>query len=419
MFFRYYYMRKLKITTFTIFCLAMVVLAVASLLDNLTGEPGTSEMVYHSAPFAAMWGVLAVLALIYLFRRKLWKVPATLLIHVAFVVILAGALVTHLWGEQGRMHLRETESSNYYVDEEGLVKPLSFAVQLNRFEVEYYADSYAPKDYVSQIVFKDNGKEEPVTISMNNIATHDHYRFYQSGYDDDLHGSVLIVTRDPWGIGLTYTGYLLLLLGMLLFWLQPNSQYRRIFQIWRTDREASSGRVMRWLPYVSFFVVLIIVGLVMFLRWTSAPLMPVLRSPFFPLHVSVIMISYILLAFIMINGFRAMFLSRKNEDHEEKTTRLMRSSQLMLMPALFLLIAGIFIGAVWANVSWGRYWGWDSKEVWALITMMFYSLPLHQQSLRWFASPRHFHGYCAFAFLIVLMTYFGVNYFLSGMHSYA
>lgn len=419
MFFRYHYMRKLKITTFTIFCLAMVVLAIASLLDNLTGEPGTSEMVYHSAPFAAMWGVLAVLALIYIFRRKLWKVPATLLIHVAFIVILAGALVTHLWGEQGRMHLRETESSNYYVDEDGLVKPLSFAVQLNRFEVEYYADSYAPKDYVSQIVFKEAGQEEPVTISMNNIATHAHYRFYQSGYDDDLHGSILIVTRDPWGISLTYTGYLLLLLGMLLFWVQPNSQYRRIFRAWQADRQASAKSVMRWLPYISFVVVLIIVGLVMFLRWTSAPLMPVLRSPFFPLHVSVIMISYILLAFIMVNGFRAMFLSRKTEGHEEKATRLVRSSQLMLVPALFLLIAGIFVGAVWANVSWGRYWGWDSKEVWALITMMLYSLPLHQQSLRWFANPRHFHGYCAFAFLIVLMTYFGVNYFLSGLHSYA
>ncbi len=397
----------------------MLVLAAASLLDNMTGEPGTSEAVYHSTSFAAMWGMLAVLALSYIFRRKLWNVPATLLIHMAFIVILGGALVTHLWGEQGRMHLRERESSNFYIEDDDQMKLLSFSMQLNRFEIEYYPDSRALKDYVSEIVFKENGKDETATISMNNIATHAHYRFYQSGYDDDLQGSILIVTRDPWGIGLTYTGYLLLLFGMLLFWLQPNSQYRRIFKAWRDDRQASSGRVMRLLPYISFFLVLLIVGLVMFLRWTSAPLMPVLRSPFFPLHVSVIMISYILLAFIMVNGFRAMFLSSKKEWHEEMVTRLMRSSQLMLLPALFLLIAGIFIGAVWANVSWGRYWGWDSKEVWALITMMFYSLPLHQQSLRWFANPRHFHYYCAFAFFIVLMTYFGVNYFLSGLHSYA
>lgn len=412
-------MLKLKNITFAIFCLAMAVLAIASLLDNLTGEPGSSEAVYHSVPFAAMWGVLAVLALIYIFRRKLWKAPATLVIHVAFAVILAGALVTHIWGVQGRIHLRENLSSNFFVEEDGAVDHLPFAVHLDRFEVVYYPGTDAPKDYVSQLVFKEDGQEESVTISMNNIATYQHYRFYQSGFDDDLQGSILIVTKDPWGIGLTYTGYLLLLLGMLLFWLQPNSQYRRTFQIWQADRQASANRFMRWLPYVAFLVVLIIVGLVMFLRWTSAPLMPVLRSPFFPLHVSVIMISYILLAFIMVNGFRAMCLSGKKEDNEEKSVRLMRSSQLMLMPALFLLIAGIFIGAVWANVSWGRYWGWDSKEVWALITMMFYSLPLHQQSLRWFTTPRHFHGYCAFAFLVVLMTYFGVNYFLSGLHSYA
>ena len=412
-------MRRLKNITFAIFCLAMMVLAVASLLDNVTGVTGSSETVYDSVPFAAMWGVLTVLALVYIFCRKLWKAPATLLIHLAFSVILGGALVTHLWGEQGRMHLRDNETSNFYVGEDGIVEHLPFAVHLDHFEVEYYPDSDAPKDYISQIAFKTDGKEESAIISMNNIASCRHYRFYQSGYDEDMQGSILVVTHDPWGIGLTYMGYLLLLIGMLLFWLQPDSQYRQTFRIWKSDRQASANRVMRWLPYVSFVLVLIIVGLVMFLRWTSAPLMPVLRSPFFPLHVSVIMISYILLAFIMVNGFRAMCLSGRKDGGKEKSVRLMRSSQLILLPALFMLIAGIFIGAVWANVSWGRYWGWDSKEVWALITMMFYSLPLHQQSLQWFANPRHFHVYCAFAFLIVLMTYFGVNYFLSGLHSYA
>ena len=412
-------MLRIKRLTFALFFLMMVVLAVASLLDNLTGIQGSSESVYHSVPFAAMWGMLVVLALIYICCRKLWRVPATLMIHVALAVILAGALITHIWGEDGRMHLRENECSDVFVQQDGLVKHLPFAVQLNHFEVEYYPASSAPKDYVSQLVFREKGSEEPVTISMNNIATLRHYRFYQSGFDDDLHGSIMMVTRDPWGIGITYTGYLMLLLDMLLFWLQPNSQYRITFRLWQKDRQASASRFLRWLPYIIFLVVLIIVAVIMILRWSSAPLMPVLRSPLFPLHVSVIMISYILLAFVMVNGFRAMLLTRNKTEHKVKALRLMRSSQLMLVPALFLLIAGIFIGAVWANVSWGRYWGWDSKEVWALITMMFYSLPLHQQSLRWFAQPRHFHSYCAFAFLIVLMTYFGVNYFLSGLHSYA
>ena len=205
-------MSKIKNITFALFCLIMVVLAVVSLLDNLTGEPGTSEVVYHSVPFAVMWGVLAVLAFVYIFRRKLWKVPATFLIHAAFGVILAGALVTHIWGVQGKMHLRENLSSNYFVEEDGLVNHLPFAVHLERFEIEYYPGSNAPKDYVSRLIFKKDGTEEAATISMNNIASYCHYRFYQSGYDDDLQGSILIVTKDPWGIGLTYTGYLLLLL---------------------------------------------------------------------------------------------------------------------------------------------------------------------------------------------------------------
>ncbi len=142
------------------------------------------------------------------------------------------------------------------------------------------------------------------------------------------------------------------------------------------------------------------------------PLMPVLVSPWLSLHVSVIMMSYALFAFILLNGVWALCVSREAE-------RLMTYSRLMLYPAVFLLTAGIFIGAVWANVSWGRYWGWDPKEVWALITLLIYALPLHAASLSWFRRPRFFHLYLILAFLAVLITYFGVNFFLGGMHSYA
>ena len=142
------------------------------------------------------------------------------------------------------------------------------------------------------------------------------------------------------------------------------------------------------------------------------PLMPVLVSPWLSLHVSVIMMAYALFAFILLNGVWALCLPREAE-------RLMTCSRLLLYPAVFLLTAGIFIGAVWANVSWGRYWGWDPKEVWALITMLIYALPLHAASLPWFKRPKFFHIYLILAFLAVLITYFGVNFFLGGMHSYA
>ncbi|MBF1071258.1 MAG: cytochrome c biogenesis protein CcsA, partial [Prevotellaceae bacterium] len=81
--------------------------------------------------------------------------------------------------------------------------------------------------------------------------------------------------------------------------------------------------------------------------------------------------------------------------------------------------AGIFIGAIWANVSWGRYWGWDPKEVWALITMLIYSFALHPGLLPVLRRPRPFHWFVLLAFLSVLFTYFGVNFLLGGMHSYA
>ena len=90
-----------------------------------------------------------------------------------------------------------------------------------------------------------------------------------------------------------------------------------------------------------------------------------------------------------------------------------------MYPAIFLLAIGIFIGAVWANVSWGTYWNWDPKETWALITMMVYAAPIHSNSLKVFRKPRVYHIYMLFAFLSVLITYFGVNLLLGGMHSYA
>jgi len=146
-------------------------------------------------------------------------------------------------------------------------------------------------------------------------------------------------------------------------------------------------------------------------------LMPVLSSPLLSSHVSIIMMSYALLAFMMLNGLYALLLSWFSKSADLEVLTLL--NRLMLYPAVFFLAAGIFLGALWANVSWGRYWGWDPKEVWALITFMIYAVPFHQQSLPWLRRPRVFHAYLVLAFLAVLMTFFGVNYFLGGMHSYA
>ena len=149
------------------------------------------------------------------------------------------------------------------------------------------------------------------------------------------------------------------------------------------------------------------------------PLMPVLHSPLLSWHVVVIMAAYVLLAFVMLISLAALIIHYTRRDAGEVVMRMQAFGHVMLVPAVFLLAIGIFIGAVWANISWGRYWGWDPKETWALITLLVYALPLHAGSYSAFRRPTVFHLYCVVAFLSVLMTYFGVNYLLGGMHSYA
>lgn len=141
-------------------------------------------------------------------------------------------------------------------------------------------------------------------------------------------------------------------------------------------------------------------------------MMPVLNSPLLSIHVSIIMMSYALLSLTFICGIMGICLRSHGEE-------LQALSRIFLYPALTCMGFGIFIGAIWANVSWGNYWSWDSKETWALITFMIYAVVVHTQSLPVFRKPLVYHIYITLAFLSIAMTYFGVNYFLTGMHSYA
>ena len=141
-------------------------------------------------------------------------------------------------------------------------------------------------------------------------------------------------------------------------------------------------------------------------------MMPVLNSPLLSMHVSIIMMSYALLSLTFICGIMGICMRSHGEE-------LQALSRIFLYPALTTMGFGIFIGAIWANVSWGNYWSWDSKETWALITFMIYAVVVHTQSLPVFRKPLVYHIYITLAFLSIAMTYFGVNYFLTGMHSYA
>lgn len=153
-------------------------------------------------------------------------------------------------------------------------------------------------------------------------------------------------------------------------------------------------------------------------------LVPVLKSYWLTLHVSIITGSYGFLGLGAILGLLTLILLLfSNKRNFEKIGTTVEELTLInfktLTLGLYFLTIGTFLGAVWANESWGRYWGWDPKETWSLITIIIYTLVIHSRMIPGMRNVYIFNTLSLFAFLSVLMTYFGVNYYLSGLHSYA
>ena len=748
-------MKLLKRTAFSLLGILLLILTIATILEKIYGTDFVNEYIYSSVPFVILWGVTAITSLLYIIKSKLHRQPVIFLLHLSLLFILAGAFTTWIYGEQGTMRVRQGEQQTSFTDSKGISHQLPFSITLNQFEIIYYKGTLAPMDFISHISVADKDCHRQIQgkVSMNHIFSYQHYRFYQSGYSEDNEGSVFSVSHDPYGIGITYAGYTLLLLSTVFFFFSPQSRFRQLlkspllhrsltvilllfafslnsnflkanstspkvlprevaehfgdlyilynnricplqtfardftiklygsssykgltpeevltgwlfyYDSWKnepiiriksnearklleiegnyarlkdyistineyklekmmnhirsgeqvTDKrgieEADekfniinlvctgammkifpcrniAGKTLEWysqsdqlpqdmdndkwvfirksMSYVNEMIVMkkyndaclllekikkyqqkecdgllpadnkfkaekiynqfdysksvamacICIGLIcfiyychcmasqkrtsrkaiiilnillwivftylsaaiclrgyvsnhlplsngfetmQFMAWCTllltfllqrkfamllpfgfllcgltlmvsmlgesnpqiTQLMPVLQSPLMSIHVVVIMIAYSLLAFIMLNGVTAVILHQSQKECKEQIERLQIISQIILYPAIFLLAIGIFIGAVWANVSWGRYWGWDPKEVWALITMLVYALALHPRSLPWFHRTMFFHVFCITAFITVLITYFGVNFLLGGMHSYA
>ena len=567
------------------------------------------EIIYNAWAFKVLWLAIVVSGGIVLWQKRMWRRWTVLMLHLSFVVILAGALLTNLTSKKGMLHLRQGVPADRFLMNDHL-EELPFLLRLDTFHIECYPGTEAPQDYISEVTIE--GQQQ--RISMNQIARAHGFRFYQTSYDPDMQGTLLSVNYDPWGIPLTYMGYGLLALSMVLYLLWGRKQKKegkrsaavvllflaalpaqagypaiseaeaqriarqqvmwndrpcpvgvmahdfllkvygkatyhglsatQVLVSWTLAPEAwndehiikvgrgeyakindfidktgrvprlkgvgkdpkvdekvalvlmlQQGTLVRDLPadvaplsetrvttellyaripwalwgmiacfllalFLSFFksfllsvfhfLLLSFLSVAFCLRWYIAghvplsngyetmlflalcllavglwirqrgersvavlmaafillvahlseknpqvtPLMPVLHSPWLSAHVSIIMMSYALLALSIVK-------------------------RRLLPLAVCLLAIGIFLGAVWANVSWGTYWSWDPKESWALITLIIYSLPLHEESLPWFRSIRHYRIYSLLALASLLMTYFGVNYLLGGMHSYA
>ncbi|KAA6230774.1 cytochrome C biogenesis protein [Campylobacter sp. LR291e] len=155
-------------------------------------------------------------------------------------------------------------------------------------------------------------------------------------------------------------------------------------------------------------------------------LQPVLNSYWLSIHVSVITASYGFLGLCALLGIFVLILMcflRKDDKFNanilRNITEATRINEMAMILGLCLLTIGNFLGAIWANESWGRYWSWDSKETWALISILVYAAILHIRMIPSWATQFNFAITSMFAYWVIIMTYFGVNYFLTGMHSYA
>ena len=372
-------------------------MAAGTVVERLHGSDVALAQVYGTWWFVGLWILVAGLMVFMAVKYRIWKREEFCVLHVGILFILLGALFTMLTGRHGRMLLEPGKPVHTYYEGNAIENhpvELPFALILDRFEIETYPGSSKPKDYVSYLQLHDGETYQDAVISMNHILKRQHYRFYQSDYDEKGN-SILDVARDPWGITITYIGYALLFFALVAMLVKQRKTMKAVTISW-----------------VSVLVVLLVV---LYIRMLTHPLLPVLRSPFFSLHIATIVTAYILLFAIMVVGIMALI---KPKDHI-CLERLKTLGTAMLFPAVALLAIGIFIGAIWANVSWGNYWSWDPKEVWALITLLIYAAPLHEKYWKTFQKPLFFHIYGILAFLSVLFTYFGVNLLLGGVHAYS
>lgn len=151
-------------------------------------------------------------------------------------------------------------------------------------------------------------------------------------------------------------------------------------------------------------------------------LVPVLKSYWLTIHVSILTASYGFFGLSAILGFMTliMFIFRNNRPHIDETIKNISAvNEISLIIGLAAITIGNFLGGVWANESWGRYWGWDPKETWAYVSIVVYALVIHLRFVKALNNPFTLATASLLAFSTILMTYFGVNFYLSGMHSYA
>lgn len=209
----------------------IIIMAAATITEKYMGGDFVADTIYGSWWFAALWALLAVAGVAYILKRRVRR--ASVLLHGSFVVILFGALLTHVSASQGTVRLRLGETADTYVvsTKDGDIRhTLPFKLRLKSFDIHYHDGTRAAADYVTRLTVTDGDKTVEGLVSMNNIFSYKSVRFYQMSYDPDLCGSVLSINRDPWGIPVTYCGYAMLFIAVVWMLIDPKGPYRRLLR---------------------------------------------------------------------------------------------------------------------------------------------------------------------------------------------
>jgi len=387
---------------------------------------------------------------------RAWRL-SVLLLHAGLLLILGGAVLTYFTAESGYIHLRAGDGfAATWRAEDAAVCPLPFKVRLDTL-------SQGRGGVLGQMTMFSGGVARASGFGPGCNACCDGYRFILRSLDADGGGAVFSVTADVQGQPVVYFGYALLFLGLLGCLLL---RYRRRRGRGDGAGDSSGSSVRRSLVCVavvaevavlccivvrgirlgafpaadyrdtfmlcgaiSFAVALLCVGRVdavsrvamlagglsvapaVFMPASSPVLAPVLDSPLLGIHVGLVMAAYVLFAVAALAA--AMMLAGRGcvgiTDAGLHT---------LLLAGVAVLAGGVAIGSVWAAGAWGRYWSWDPKETWALVTVLVYALPLHRPRIGALRRSRTFRLYVSLAFVTVLFTWFGVPYLFPGLHSY-
>ena len=223
----------IKKTVIILYVAVLIVLGAATFFEQSEGRSYALAHLYGAWWFSVLWAMLAAFGIAWIVQKRVRRWFAWLL-HGSLVLILAGALLTHLFSIQGVIHLRQGEATNQYyisVTETAMkAQTLPFQIRLDKFDIVFHDGTEAVADYISHVTVTVDGRETKGVVSMNHIFSYRGYRLYQNSYDDDLSGSLLSVNHDPWGIAVTYTGYALLFLSLIWMLIDPKGTFRQLLR---------------------------------------------------------------------------------------------------------------------------------------------------------------------------------------------